>query len=674
MFPHHKLDWSINRLERTLEKSPDDIQTREKLAITLYSKARFHEGGEPYFNRALTEARRILQHDPLYTQAKIIAGGALVGLNRLEKARASLQSVLEQSPERADFQLIWGDLLGAEGQKHQAIRSFETACRIMPEAWEPHCLLGLILKARAEDLGFPKRLLERSQFHIVKALQSAPNGPFQAHLVHAMGVCCIETGRLDDALTMFQRLQEHPIYKVKARYYLGLVAYHLGKYKNAILYFRHHLKDVPENPRVYARIGACYLHLGEVTKAREACSHALAAAPQDPQARWTLGCALVEEGRIDDASRLFRELLADVPEHLPAFTELVRMRRNERDTKWLLKALRSEISIHDRLPIETISGGRSVQPRTTTRERIRIILDALENLKLDLSKEILTAMALSTDEGLRFQLWETALDQLAASRAVEVAKWLKAPANHYGPISGREVITIAKHLPETCLTGGLQLSEEDLRRATVSRHGSTADIAKHRGNIEVERGRARAWQSLLLLAIGLQNTTSGRNLLVRWATEADEELAIAAQAALALLGDADAVQPLRQHASKHRANHLVNTLLRHVSLTQHRPSPRPISNDESLSCSCCNRRSGEVDHMIVSAGVAICDRCMTSIARERRKLQTEDPKVYCALSEVNCLQSRGIYVYNNLAVSAECVDQSLGLLEREEVDRYLATI
>ena len=44
-----------------------------------------------------------------------------------------------------------------------------------------------------------------------------------------------------------QKLQEHPTYRIKARYYLGLVAYHLGKYKNAILYFRHHLKDVPEN-------------------------------------------------------------------------------------------------------------------------------------------------------------------------------------------------------------------------------------------------------------------------------------------------------------------------------------------------------------------------------------------------------------------------------------------
>ena len=65
---------------------------------------------------------------------------------------------------------------------------------------------------------------------------------------------------------------------------------------------------------------------------------------------------------------------------------------------------------------------------------------------------------------------------------------------------------------------------------------------------------------------------------------------------------------------------------------------------------------------------------MTSIARERRKLQTDNPEIYCALSGVNCLQSRGIYVYNEIAVSAECVDQSLGLLEREEVDRFLATL
>ena len=38
--------------------------------------------------------------------------------------------------------------------------------------------------------------------------------------------------------------------------------------------------------------------------------------------------------------------------------------------------------------------------------------------------------------------------------------------------------------------------------------------------------------------------------------------------------------------------------------------------------------------MIVSASVAVCDHCMTSIARERRKLQTDNPEIYCALSGV----------------------------------------
>ena len=167
MYPHHKLDWSINRLERTLEKSPDDLQNRLKLATTLFSKGRFHDGGEPSYNRALTEARRVLQHEPQQLLALVLAGSALTGLNRLEKARSVLQTVMEQAPERPDFQLAMGDLLWKEGQKHQAIRCFETACRLAPESWEPHSLLRLLLKSRAEDLGFPKRLVERSQFHIV---------------------------------------------------------------------------------------------------------------------------------------------------------------------------------------------------------------------------------------------------------------------------------------------------------------------------------------------------------------------------------------------------------------------------------------------------------------------------------------------------------------------------
>ena len=100
--------------------------------------------------------------------------------------------------------------------------------------------------------------------------------------------------------------------------------------------------------------------------------------------------------------------------------------------------------------------------------------------------------------------------------------------------------------------------------------------------------------------------------------------------------------------------------------------PRPVSHDEDHTCATCGRRTAEVDHMMVRNNTAVCDRCMTTIARRRHELSTEDPRVVCALSGKTFVESREIYVYNGVAVASEVVDQSLGLLEREEVDRYLA--
>jgi len=675
MFPHQKLDWTITRFEQQLDKRPDDSDVRYRYAIALLSKAKFHDGGEPCFNQAVTQARKVLNQDPGHIAALVIAGTSLLGLNRTEQATRYLHKALEMDAERADLRMGLSELAWKKGDKHQAIRELETACRLAPDSWEPHCLLGLLLRARAEDLGLPRRLLERSQFHIVKALQLNPSTAYRARLIHNLGVSCLETNRLDDALHMFQQLQEHPKYRIKARYYLGLVAYHLGKYKNAILHLRRHLDSVPENPRVYARIGMCYLHLGEVAKAREACNRALAVAPEDPQARWTLGCALMEENRVDEAVRVFKELLQDVPEHTPAFKELVRIRRDMGNTEWLEHALKSEVRVHDRLPLEVSSqpDGPIVHPRSATRERVAILIKALTSLASDPVPRILASMDLTTDEGLRFALWEAALDHMAHNRANRASQWLGDPSTHYGSEKGREIVTLAHLIPEPLLTQGLQITEEDLRRSAVARHGSTADILKHRSYIEYERNNARAWQALLLLATGVRNTRSGRNLLVRWSTEADEELAAAAQIALVIMGDVQLAEQLRGRSCEFNAEYILDRLVRQVSPSMKRSAPRPVSGDEDLHCSTCKRRTTEVTHMMAGNQSAICDRCMATIALERRKLKTEDPNVVCALSGVNCLESRGIYVFNDLAVSAECLDQGLGLIEREEVDRYLAS-
>lgn len=680
MFPHDKLDWTLSRLEQRLEEAPDDTLARVEYATGCLSRAMFHGGGEVWFNRALTQARRVLQHDPSSVGALLVAGASLVGLGRIDPATRYLDEALKLAPDRADVHLALGELHRQADNHHAAIRELEVACRQAPDEWEPNYLLGRLLAERADTPGASRRLLERAQFHIVRALQLGPSTALKPPLLHHLGVLCLRTGRYHDAHKLFTRLQEHDRYADEARWHLGLVAYHLGRYKNAVLHLRRYLERHQADPKVHARIGMSYLHLGEVVKAREACNRALAIEPTDLQARWTLGCALLEEGHTSDAVRAFKEILGDAPDHLPAFRELVRIRSEAHDTGWLRSALRAEVGSYDQLPPQATRehpSGRGqvrIDPRSATRSRIGVLLEALAEQRDDTAPTVLESMDLTTAEALRLQLWEAALAQIASRRAREAVGWLEKPGEHYGARTGREVLLLGDFLPEKLLVKGLQVEEDDLKRAAVDRHGPASDVAAHRANIDRERQQARAWQALLLLAIASHRTRSGRNLLVRWASDADPELADAARAALATLGDEDALHSLRERARQRGAERLVDRVVEAAHPRDQRTTARPVSDDESLVCATCGRRAPEAEHLMVGGDTAICNRCLTDIARNRRELRTDDPAQACALTGRTTLESRALYVYRGVAVSAEVVDESLGLVEREEVDRYLAAL
>lgn len=409
MYPHHKLDWNLSRLESRLDEAPDDASARLDYAEHCLSKARFHDGGEPWYNRALTQAKRVLGSDANNAGAMVIAGLSLVGLDRLEPASRYLDQALKEAHDRPDVRFALGAMHHAMGDRHQALRELETACRLAPESFEIHHLLAMVLWERARELGTPKRLVERSQYHTTRALELDPTPELHQQLLYHLAMTALHTQRWVDAHKLLTQLVETERYKAKAKYFLGVASYHLGKHKNAILYLRQHLESHPDDPRVHARIGMSYLQLGEVEKARQACNRALAADPGNAEARFTLGCALAEEGLADEAVATFKELLADVPDHVPAFTELVRLRQANRDATWLKRALRSEVSGFDRLPVRAViegpEGDRAVTPREATRNRISILLDALGKVEKDAVGPVLGALALTTDESLRFMLW-----------------------------------------------------------------------------------------------------------------------------------------------------------------------------------------------------------------------------------------------------------------------------
>ena len=667
LFPHQKLEWTINHIDETLGQTPGDPALRTELARALLSSGLFHRGGERACSRALSTARKVLNEDPASVEALVIAGMALVGLERPDAAARYLDQAAHIDAERADLRLARGALEQRNGNLGAAVRNLESACRLSPDAWEPHMLLGRALMVLSRRHNQNHRLVERCQYHLVRALKLKPPPDQLPPMLKDLGVSCMLTGRHREAEKFFIRLREHSEHKTIARYFLGQVAYQLGKYNNAIQHYRQFLRDQPEDPNVLARMAMAWFQLGDYARAREACHQALLIDPDNLSARHALGCALLEEGEPNEALRIFRETLRENPDHMDSYLELVRTRRLGGDINWLVQALNVEVRQHDRMP-----PGGNRNARDLTRKRVSVVLSELQSVGPSTVSAILSAINHTQDECLRFQLWETASAMAESAVADEAAARLREPGRYFSPRLGAESLSAAHALPEPVLTAGLLIEEPDLKRAAVDRHGPAHDVQEHRRNLVVERNNARAYQALLLLAIGSRRSPAGKNLLRTWASTADDDMASAAWAALSVYGEPAAAASLRKRAEVRHAGGVVEHLLQQVAPQERSNEPRRISDGEQTRCTTCGRGPGEVTHMMAGGGVVICDRCVVRLWQNRRSLSAPDDAT-CDLCGRSHFEADGLHAYNKVNICSHCVHLSLGLLEREEVDRFLST-
>jgi len=519
--------------------------------------------------------------------------------------------------------------------------------------------------ARREDN--PPRLVERAQYHLVQTLQREPSTERTPEVIRDLGLVCMQTKRYREAERFLTRLRQHDQFRSVAHLHLGEVHYQLGKYNNAIQHLRKYLRAYPENADVLARVALCWFQLGDYSRAREACHQALMADPENVEARFALGCSLMEEGVTSEAMRVFREALKERPDHMASYTEMVRARRVAGDTRWMQQALQAEVANHDRL-----APGGTAEPRAVTRERVHVILDEMRAVGDAMVPAVLSAIAHTQAEGLRFQLWEAACDLAVHTVASAASAKLQHSAQSYGPGLGGLALATASAVPEPHLVAGLRLEEGDLKRAAVDRHGPAHDVEAHRENLQTERTRARAHQALLLLAIGQRRTPSSTELLRRWADAADPELATAAWAALAMNGDPEAAARLRTRASEQGHESLVQRLLDAVTPPAEPLAPRKVSGDSETTCTTCGRGHDEVTHMIAGGKEVVCDKCVVHITSHRATLRAADDAT-CGLCGRTHFESAGLYHYNGVDICNSCIQLSLGLLEREEIDQFLSS-
>ncbi len=671
MYPHQKLEWTQARLEERLVAAPDDAEARAELARVCLSRALYHGGGEALAAQALQHARKLAHDDPDNPEGHILAGAALVAGDRPEAATKHLDEAMRLAPERGDLHLALGALYRSQRDLHLAIKHLENACRASPESWECHLLLGRALSERARQIG-GSRLVERAQYHMVQALSLDPSPDLLPALMRDLGLLCLNTGRFADAEKMFIRLRQNPRFAAQARKYLGQVAFALGKYKGAIQHDRQYIEGLVaggqgEDPGTLAQIGLSYLHLGELDRAREYCNRALVLDPDLLVARHALGCVMVEEGQIGDAIKLFRDTLQDHPEHLPSYVELARTRRRAGDVNWLQKALSVEASEYDKLPLT----GGTTAPRTVARKRIDVLLDELRAVGPSSVSAVLGALELTEDEGLRFALWESACGLAAGHVADELATRLREPGRYFSVSLARNALSAAAWIPEPALTAGLNVTLDDVQRASIDRHGNAHDLVAHRRAVESEREVARAWQAVLLLAIATRRSRSARQLLASWGQGVDPELAVAVHAAQAMCGEPDAIKALHRRGQEKGAGVLVDRLIARITPPPQRGEPTAVAGGDTR-CSACGRIGAEVTHLMTGTRAVICDLCIGEILQNRHSLVAPDDSA-CHLCARTHFEARSLWRIHGVDACAHCVDLSVGLREREAVDRFLTT-
>jgi len=335
--------------------------------------------------------------------------------------------------------------------------------------------------------------------------------------------------------------------------------------------------------------------------------------------------------------------------------------------RWLAQALHTEVGDHDRLPAASEAG----DPRVATRERIGVLLDELRAIGPSSVGTILGAVQRTHTEAIRFQLWEAAVGLAAGQAADDVALKLRDPGRHFSADLGRQALTTALLLPEPVLTRGLAVGEEDLKREAVNRYGPAIDVGRHRSNVERARQDARAHQALLLLAIARRRSRAGRHLLQRWVETADPEMAMVARIGLAVFGDPQAVGALRDAAQAQGVGTRIEALLGQLTPPQEPESLHTVARGESAHCTACGKKADEVQHLMAGGQAVLCDQCVVIIGRRRAELRAPDD-ARCQICHRSAFEARGLYRYNGVEVCSHCLELSLGLLEREAVDAYLA--
>ena len=156
----------------------------------------------------------------------------------------------------------------------------------------------------------------------VKPLELAASTRPEASIETHLGMALRECGRLEEALTWFERATSRwPVF-APAFKELGATYRQMRRFAEAEAVLRRGQEFAPPMPDLDMLLGAVCLDRGDPVKAQAVFTRVLAQAPGHPEALFGLGTALVNQGEFARAAEQYRLALAREPAHVRALLYL----------------------------------------------------------------------------------------------------------------------------------------------------------------------------------------------------------------------------------------------------------------------------------------------------------------------------------------------------------------
>src|SRR3989338_2701320 len=226
-------------------------------------------------------------------------------LKRWKEAEESIKKALKIKSEDSDSHNNLGIIYNNLGMYHEAIEEFKLAIGLKPNVLEHHNNLGF------SYIGLNRYQEAIEQYNIALSLKpdySDANYNY-AETYKTIGDVLYAQGKLDMAITYFNKVLSVEPKNIIAQNSIGLALERQGKYDEAIVYFSNTLKIKPEFAEAHYNIGNALVGQSKFKEAITEYAEALSIKPDYTEAHVNMGGAYAKLSDWDKAIKKWNDAL-----------------------------------------------------------------------------------------------------------------------------------------------------------------------------------------------------------------------------------------------------------------------------------------------------------------------------------------------------------------------------